>query len=144
MYFSQLLCYIERCHRAVGLPFEDGAVFNMSLISWRWESSTRSLCDFMTHLCPPLLIVLFLRVKRALDGPKILFYGNLVDNASKLSSYGLDRCRNRSIMRQGEKYNILFQQIHIDPGNAVVLDYVQIYICGRFRELFRILGNSDL
>ena len=33
MYFSQLLCYIECCHRTVGLPFEDGAVFTMSLIS---------------------------------------------------------------------------------------------------------------
>ena len=40
--------------------------------------------------------------------------------------------------------NLRFQQTHFDPGNAVVLDYVQIYICGRFRELFRILGNSDL
>ena len=86
----------------------------------------------MTHLCPPLLIVLFLRVKRAIGGPKILLYGNfksklIVDNASKLSGSGLVRCRNRSIMRQGEKYNIRFQQIHIDTGNAVVLNYVQIY-----------------
>ena len=64
---------------------------------------------------PQMLIALFLCVKRALGGPKLLLYRNLVDNASKLSSYGLDRCRNRSIMRQGEKYNLRFQQIHIDP-----------------------------
>ena len=41
MYFSQLLdgfvkavhVFIECCHRTVGLPFEDGAVFNISPIS---------------------------------------------------------------------------------------------------------------
>ena len=33
MYFSHLLCYIECCHRRVGLRFEDGVVFNISLVS---------------------------------------------------------------------------------------------------------------
>ena len=54
---------------------------------------------------PPLLIVLFLHVKGAIGGPKILLYENLANNASKLSSYGLNRCRNRSIMMHGGKYD---------------------------------------
>ena len=121
MYFSQLLCYIECCHSTVGLPFEDRASFNILVISVKVGIKYK-------ESFPQMLIALFLCVKRAIGGPKLLLYRNVVDNASKLSSYGLDRCRNRSIMTQGEKYNILFQQIHIDPGNAVVLDYVQIYL----------------
>ena len=31
MYFSQLFCYIECCHRTVSLLEEDGAVLNISL-----------------------------------------------------------------------------------------------------------------
>ena len=53
MYFSQLLCYIECCHRTVGLPYEDGAVINISLISV--EVGIKYKESF-----PPLLIVLFL------------------------------------------------------------------------------------
>ena len=113
---------------------------------WSWESSTRSLWDFRTYLCPPLLLIVlfFVHVKRATGGPRILLYRNSVKILQQIHPCTQIHKQINYDARRKIHSNLRFKQIHVDPGNAVVLDYVQIYICGRFRELFRILGNSDL